>query len=447
MDVDIVKYLWAGLAVGLAGIWVAIWQGILGRAAVEVMGKRKEMSSFFLTVSILGIALVESAAIYGFIVAMQLLNHENITLLASAGTGVSIWFAGLWAGVWEGILIAGAIRAIDRNPAIRSRIMTMMVLFVALVESAAIYGLITSLQILWAEDITKEFLLWKWLSVGLSWLWVAIGMWILSAKSVQAMSKREDLSKFLLTITILGIALVESAAIYWLVVANSISGLWLYWALWAWLAIWLTGLWAWLWEGILIWGALSSMVRNPSMKSKIMTFMVLFLALAEVTAIYGLVIAFQITPQEWVDAMRYMGSGLSIGFAGLWVAIWIWILSEQSLKIMGQNPNMSKFMLTITILWVALLESAAIYALLVSFSLIPADAKAVGMSAIWAALAVWLAGLWAGVWEGIIIKGAMKGMNKNPEEKGKLMAFMVLFVALVEVVAIYGLIIAAQAVF
>ncbi|MBT4633157.1 hypothetical protein HOB94_04215 [bacterium] len=36
----------------------------------------------------------------------------------------------------------------------------------------------------------------------------------------------------------------------------------------------------------------------------------------------------------------------------------------------------------------------------------------------------------------------MDSMNKSPEIKGKIMSFMVLFVALIEVVAIYGLIIA-----
>jgi hypothetical protein len=36
----------------------------------------------------------------------------------------------------------------------------------------------------------------------------------------------------------------------------------------------------------------------------------------------------------------------------------------------------------------------------------------------------------------------MNAMNTAPESKGRIMAFMVLFVALIEVVAIYGLIIA-----
>lgn len=67
------------------------------------------------------------------------------------------------------------------------------------------------------------------------------------------------------------------------------------------------------------------------------------------------------------------------------------------------------------------------------------------MAALGAGLAIGLAGLGAGIGEGLLIKGALNGMNKSPDEKGKILAFMVLFVALIEVVAIYGLIIAFQA--
>jgi F0F1-type ATP synthase membrane subunit c/vacuolar-type H+-ATPase subunit K len=37
------------------------------------MSKNKDLSSFYLTITILGIALVESAAIYGLIVAFKIL--------------------------------------------------------------------------------------------------------------------------------------------------------------------------------------------------------------------------------------------------------------------------------------------------------------------------------------------------------------------------------------
>jgi F0F1-type ATP synthase membrane subunit c/vacuolar-type H+-ATPase subunit K len=55
------------------------------------------MMSFLLTVTILGIALVESAAIYGLIVAFKTLAMADITLTASIGVGLAIGLAGLGA--------------------------------------------------------------------------------------------------------------------------------------------------------------------------------------------------------------------------------------------------------------------------------------------------------------------------------------------------------------
>jgi F0F1-type ATP synthase membrane subunit c/vacuolar-type H+-ATPase subunit K len=59
------------------------------------------MMSFLLSVTILGIALVESAAIYGLIVAFQILDSQTISLTASIGAGLAIGLAGLGAGIGE----------------------------------------------------------------------------------------------------------------------------------------------------------------------------------------------------------------------------------------------------------------------------------------------------------------------------------------------------------
>jgi F0F1-type ATP synthase membrane subunit c/vacuolar-type H+-ATPase subunit K len=56
---------------------------------MEVMGQRPQMISFFLTVTILGIALVESAAIYGLVVAFQMLS-DGIGLYMALGAGCAI---------------------------------------------------------------------------------------------------------------------------------------------------------------------------------------------------------------------------------------------------------------------------------------------------------------------------------------------------------------------
>lgn len=287
---------------------------------------------------------------------------------------------------------------------------------------------------------------WPGLAVWLAWIWVAIGQWILAKKAMEVMGKNPNMATFYLTVTILGIALLESAVIYWVVVAFQL--LWMEWmslygSIWAWLAIWLAWLWVWIWEWQLIAWALSAMNRNPAIKGKIMTFMVLFVALVEVTAIYALIISFRIiwaeTPIDWLNAIW---AWLAVWLAGLWVAIGRWYMSEKSLEVMGKNPKMISYFLTMSILWVALIESAAIYALIVSFQILSYTWAAIASIAAW--LAIWLTWLWVGIWEWLLIKGAIDSVNKSPESKGKIMAFMVLFVALIEVIAIYGLIISLK---
>jgi F0F1-type ATP synthase membrane subunit c/vacuolar-type H+-ATPase subunit K len=143
-------YIWAGLAVGLAGLGVGIGEGIIAKKSLEIMGKNPDLSGTFLVLTILGIALTESAAIYGLIIALQIIGLDPATANASAaiGAGAAVGAAGLGVGIGEGMLVSGAMESIRRNPAIKGKIMTFMVLFLALVESAAIYGLVIALSLL-----------------------------------------------------------------------------------------------------------------------------------------------------------------------------------------------------------------------------------------------------------------------------------------------------------
>ena len=64
----------AWLAVWLPGLAVGIWEWYLAKVSVENMGKNPELSGFYMILTILWMALVESAAIYGLIIAFQLLG-------------------------------------------------------------------------------------------------------------------------------------------------------------------------------------------------------------------------------------------------------------------------------------------------------------------------------------------------------------------------------------
>lgn len=143
-------YIGAGLAIWLAGIWVAIWQGILAQKSIEIFGRNPKMFTTILVYTILGIALVESAAIYGLVVAFSILGAESINGIQAIGAGLAIGLTSLWAGIWEGKLVAGFMDSIYRNPESKGKGLVFMVLFLALVEVVAIYGLIIAFRIIGA---------------------------------------------------------------------------------------------------------------------------------------------------------------------------------------------------------------------------------------------------------------------------------------------------------
>lgn len=141
-------YVGAGLAIGLAGFWVAIWEGFVARRSISVLGKNPELQGTLLVVTILGIALTESSAIYGLIIALQIVGSSDVSGIAAIAAGLAVGLPGLAVGIGEGWVAGYAMDAILRNPDIKNKIMVFMILFIALVESSAIYGLIIALQIL-----------------------------------------------------------------------------------------------------------------------------------------------------------------------------------------------------------------------------------------------------------------------------------------------------------
>jgi len=439
-DISPVVWLAAGLSIWLAGLWVAIWEWLLAKKCLQVISQDRINGGFYITLWVLWIALVESAAIYSLIVSFNIIS-QNLDNFWIIWASLAIWLSAIWVGIWEGRMIAWALEAIKLNPKNKAKILTYMILFVALIESAAIYGLITAFHILADESILHTWMIWAWLAIWLAWLWVGIWESIVAKASVVNIAKDEKNTNFYLTLTVLWIALVESAAIYGLITSfNIISQAWdiSISLIWAWLAIWLAWLWVGIWEGKMVSGAINWVYGNPNIKTQLLTYMILFLALIESAAIYGLIIAFQII---WSDNLTFFTAiwiGLSIWLAWLWVGIWEGLLWKKSLESISLNNSMQKFYLVSTILFIALVESAAIYALVVSFQLFQSD---ISLAALWVWCAVWLAWLWVGIWEGILTSRSLELMWENPESKNFLLTITILGVALVESVAIYGLII------
>ncbi|MBD3270680.1 ATP synthase F0 subunit C [Candidatus Peregrinibacteria bacterium] len=73
MDIEAVRLLAAGLAVGLGAIGPGIGEGIVAGKTMEAMGRNPEISDSIFPKMIVSMAICESTAIYALVVALIIL--------------------------------------------------------------------------------------------------------------------------------------------------------------------------------------------------------------------------------------------------------------------------------------------------------------------------------------------------------------------------------------
>ena len=73
--------------------------------------------------------------------------------LIGLGAGLAIGLAAIGAGIGIGLVGQGATTGLARNPEVQPKLMVFMILGMALAESVAIYGLVISLILLYANPV------------------------------------------------------------------------------------------------------------------------------------------------------------------------------------------------------------------------------------------------------------------------------------------------------
>ncbi|MCX7950251.1 MAG: ATP synthase F0 subunit C [Treponemataceae bacterium] len=80
------------------------------------------------------------------------------TIGAMLGAGFAIGLGAIGAGAGIGNAANGACQAVGRNPGVQGKIMTVMLVGMAMAESVAIYALVVALVLLYANPFVKYFL-------------------------------------------------------------------------------------------------------------------------------------------------------------------------------------------------------------------------------------------------------------------------------------------------
>ena len=116
--------------------------------------------------------------------------------------------------------------------------------------------------------------------------------------------------------------------------------------------------------------ASEAIARQPDVKKDIRSTMLIGCALAEATAIYGLLIAIMLMfVAQNMDASTMLGAAVAV-FTGVGAGIGIGIGTSRACTGIAQQPEVKKDIRSTMLIGCALAEATAIYGLLVSIMLI-----------------------------------------------------------------------------
>jgi ATP synthase F0 subunit c len=165
----------AGLAIGAGVILPAIGQAHAATRAIEAIARQPDEADTISRNLYVGLAMIESLALYVLIVALVLLFANPLkddVNRAIAQGDPAFWFLTVssivamltitlgtaLAAVGQGRVTGAALTAIAEQPEARNQISTALFISLALLESLALYALIVSLILLFANPLTGDVL-------------------------------------------------------------------------------------------------------------------------------------------------------------------------------------------------------------------------------------------------------------------------------------------------
>jgi len=160
----------AAVAIGAGVLLPALGQAHAAMRAVQAIARQPEEAPIISRNLYIGLAMIESQALYVLIVALILLFANPLAarvgeaagrgplaagvLIASAAmAAVAVTLGTALSSLGQGRVTGAALAAISEQPAARDQISTTLFISLALLESLALYALIVALILLFANPL------------------------------------------------------------------------------------------------------------------------------------------------------------------------------------------------------------------------------------------------------------------------------------------------------
>jgi len=321
---------------------------------------------------------------------MEIEMKTAVTMAAYAGSGICIGIGAIGAAIGEGYTASQATTATARRPEIAGDIFKTMLVGQAISESSSIFTLVVSLVLLFTQHSAHSVvsvcaLLGAGLCMGFGALGSGIGAGFPAGAACTGIARQPAMTSRLNTNMIIGSAVCQTPSTFSLVIAfillytnfsgRPVSPTWAA-VLGAGLATGLAAIGPGLGSGLVAQAGCEGSARNPELAKNSTNTMLLGQAIAQTTAIYGLLVSFILifrgfpATEQLSPPIGLLAAALCGGFGAIGPGIGVSMAARSAVAWIARNPEIINDLIRTMLIGAAVAESTGIYALVVSLVLI-----------------------------------------------------------------------------
>ena len=226
------KYVAGGLAIGLGAIGAGVGEGHNASEAVDNISRQPAAAGELTRAMLVGQAVAETSGIFALVVAFILI-FANPTASVEAmgaflGAGLAMGLGAMGSGVGAGIAGAEAAGSIGRNPRTQGPVTIMMLIGQALTTSPAVFSLVVSVILVFAQQggkyvgndmVTAVAALSAGICMGAGAIGPGYGTGMAAGGACFALGRRPDANTAVTRTMLVGGAVSQSTSIYSFVIA------------------------------------------------------------------------------------------------------------------------------------------------------------------------------------------------------------------------------------
>ncbi len=228
-SMDALHYLSIALTVMIPSIAVGIGEGIASIAAIQALNIQPSAKDEITNIAVIGMALIETAALLGMSMATILLFTPKASLslyssIAELGIAAAVCLPGFFIGLVSALPTKAACFAAARQPFFAQKILRFMLITQSLIQTPIVFGFIVAMfinnQLSTITTITQALkFVAAGLSIGLGSIGPCIGMALFAQSACQGIGINRNAYSKLLSFAIVSEAIIETPIIFSLVIA------------------------------------------------------------------------------------------------------------------------------------------------------------------------------------------------------------------------------------